>query len=459
MSEQFLALDITKLDRDPNQPRKTFDAEALRELSTSIKAQGIIQPIIVRENPKKAGHYFVVAGERRYRAAKKAKLSQVPVIVKSDSLAEVRSIQLTENFHREDLTLLEILKGVNEFIAESEKKVTNKMLADRFGQSSTYWSRIRKLDKAPEQVLEYVNSGKMTNINVISTFVSLYETDKTAFQDVWGDMVNDNITTNLEKYVASQLRMVKELKQFGFIKPEPNEHGVYSESLEGVTRLFFNEGRVRIVLNVLQTAQDKWATGHSLTVLDSGTGVGISDNSSYDSETKATVAMLELAGNFLVNTIKDDRRSIARGPLTKKAFNWVNDQLESCGAETRFEMPEAPAPLADNATQTETTEEAANPAADVTPVTEQENEQPAAAQDEKIAVLQESSDNVVSFESRKESLPGTVTFDVPNAIQEQVSRLCGYYYAVSNSMSEQDAIAQIEMMVTNLAGSSQRKVH
>ena len=97
-------IDIFLLDNDTNQPRKKFDEEKLKELAQSIKVHGIMQPIIVYRSE---GRYTIIAGERRFRAAKLAGLSKVPVIVKELEKREILELSLIENIQREDLNPIE----------------------------------------------------------------------------------------------------------------------------------------------------------------------------------------------------------------------------------------------------------------------------------------------------------------------------------------------------------------
>ena len=100
-------LPLSHLHANPSQPRQTFDAESLAELAASIREQGIIQPLLVRPLADRPGHYQIVAGERRWRAARQAGLGQVPVHVREMSDAEVMAAALIENLQREDLNPME----------------------------------------------------------------------------------------------------------------------------------------------------------------------------------------------------------------------------------------------------------------------------------------------------------------------------------------------------------------
>ena len=107
-------LDITMLDRNPEQARKTFDEDSLKEMANSMKLYGVLQPLLVTKLPN--GRYQIVAGERRYRAAMKANLTTVPAIIKDLPVEEIKAISLIENIQREDLNAIEAAEGIKELM-------------------------------------------------------------------------------------------------------------------------------------------------------------------------------------------------------------------------------------------------------------------------------------------------------------------------------------------------------
>lgn len=108
-------VDIQLIDINPNQPRKNFDAEKLRELADSIRQHGILQPLVLK--PVK-GRYLIIAGERRYRAARMAGVKQVPAVIKEVSEQELLQLSIIENIQREDLNPLEEAEGIAELMAQ-----------------------------------------------------------------------------------------------------------------------------------------------------------------------------------------------------------------------------------------------------------------------------------------------------------------------------------------------------
>ena len=121
---------IELVHANPNQPRKTFNEESLNELADSIKTHGILQPLVVT---KMGDYYRIVAGERRFRAAKKAGLTALPVIIKELSEKEVREIALVENLQREDLNPMEESEALYTLLTENN--LTQEALAQAIGKS------------------------------------------------------------------------------------------------------------------------------------------------------------------------------------------------------------------------------------------------------------------------------------------------------------------------------------
>ncbi len=122
---------LSDIEPNRNQPRKRFDKEKLDELAISIKEHGIISPLIVTELEK--GRYKIIAGERRWRAARIAGITEVPVIVKEYTDKEIMEIALIENLQREDLNIIEVAKGYKQLIEDFS--LTQEQLAERMGKS------------------------------------------------------------------------------------------------------------------------------------------------------------------------------------------------------------------------------------------------------------------------------------------------------------------------------------
>ena len=155
--EKVSKLKIIEVEPNRNQPRRNFDKAALEELAESIKVYGVIQPIIV---VKKDGYYEIVAGERRWRAAKKAGLTDIPCIVREDNERKNKEIALIENIQREDLNPIEKARGIKQLI--EDYGMTQAVLADTMGMNrSTITNSLRILNLDP-RVIELAMEGKLT---------------------------------------------------------------------------------------------------------------------------------------------------------------------------------------------------------------------------------------------------------------------------------------------------------
>lgn len=150
-------LPISEVKPNKGQPRKTFRPEELAELTDSIKQNGILQPLLVR---KKGSGYEIVAGERRYQAAKAAGLSEVPVVIREISDDEVFKLALIENLQRSDLSPLEEAQGYRQLI--KEKGLTQEELAKILSKSRSAITNTLRLLDLPEEVQGLVEEEKLT---------------------------------------------------------------------------------------------------------------------------------------------------------------------------------------------------------------------------------------------------------------------------------------------------------
>lgn len=153
-----LEIDIAKIKPNPNQPRKNFDPEALNELANSIRVHGIVQPIVV--NQQANGEYMIIAGERRWRAAKICGLSTVPAVIKNYTEKQIKEISIIENLQREDLNPIEAARAIKQLM--DEYGLTQEVVSDRIGKSrSNIANTLRLLTLYPE-VVEMVEQGKLS---------------------------------------------------------------------------------------------------------------------------------------------------------------------------------------------------------------------------------------------------------------------------------------------------------
>jgi ParB family chromosome partitioning protein len=155
--ESMATVDIDRIQPGRYQPRTKMDAESLNELAASIKAQGLMQPVLVR--PAGADRYELIAGERRWRAARIAGLAEVPVVVRDVPDQAALAMSLIENIQREDLNPLEEAQGVQRLV--SEFKLTHQEAADAIGRSRAATTNLLRLLNLPQSVQQLVLDGQL----------------------------------------------------------------------------------------------------------------------------------------------------------------------------------------------------------------------------------------------------------------------------------------------------------
>ena len=236
---------ISMIEPNREQPRKKFDEDALQELSESIKQYGILQPLLVSD---KKDYYEIVAGERRWRAAKMAGLKEVPVVVKEFSTQEIVEISLLENIQREDLNPVEEAMAYKRLIDEFHLKQDE--IAERVSKSRTAVTnsmRLLKLDSRVQQMMvdEMISAGHARAILAISDPEQQYN----AAMKVFDEKLSVRET---EKLVKSILTPTKKKP----VASNPTEDAIYEsleEKMKGITgtRVFIhrkknNKGKIEI---------------------------------------------------------------------------------------------------------------------------------------------------------------------------------------------------------------------
>lgn len=157
-NEKIVNIDISLIKPNENQPRKEFDEESLLELSQSIKTYGIIQPIIVR---KLGENYEIVAGERRWRASKKAGLKEIPCIIKDMKELDSIKIALIENLQRQDLNPIEEAEAFEELM--KNHRFTQEEVAKIVGKSRSYIANTIRLLKLDEKTMNHIEEGRISS--------------------------------------------------------------------------------------------------------------------------------------------------------------------------------------------------------------------------------------------------------------------------------------------------------
>jgi ParB family chromosome partitioning protein len=155
--ERVIRVPLDRIRPSPFQPRKEFAPEALQELTDSIRAQGIIQPLLVRE---RNGHYELIAGERRWRASQLVGLKDVPVIVREADDTAVLELALIENLQRENLNPLEEAQGYSELIQRFQLRQED--VAGKVGKSRAWVANALRLLKLPSDIQTYVRDGRLS---------------------------------------------------------------------------------------------------------------------------------------------------------------------------------------------------------------------------------------------------------------------------------------------------------
>lgn len=151
---------LGQLSPGPFQPRQHFDDEALEGLAASIREKGVLEPVLVRPTPGQEDKYQIIAGERRWRAAQRAQLHDIPVIVRGFSDLDAMEIALIENLHREDLTALEEAEAYSRLIDEFGH--TQERLAQAISKSRSHVANTLRLLGLPDSVKQRIRTGQLS---------------------------------------------------------------------------------------------------------------------------------------------------------------------------------------------------------------------------------------------------------------------------------------------------------
>ena len=204
-NDSIVEISLSELRANPYQPRKNFDEEALSELAASIKEHGVFQPIIVKKSVK---GYEIIAGERRFRAAKIAGLSTIPAIIKNFSDDEMMQIALLENLQRENLTAIEEAKAYKNII--ESMNITQDELAKKVGKSRSHITNILGLLKLPTSVQDMVlyNKLSMGHARVLSKL-----DDASKIEDLANKVVDEDISVRELESLVYDNPTTKQVKQ------------------------------------------------------------------------------------------------------------------------------------------------------------------------------------------------------------------------------------------------------
>ena len=223
--ETVVELKIVDVEPMKDQPRKVFDEEKLEELANSIKENGVIQPILVVKNDD---GYAIVAGERRWRAAKKAGLKKIPAIIKNYDESKKKQVALIENIQREDLNIVEVAHAIKELM--EIENCSQSEVAKVTGKNISTISNIVRLLKLPDEILQYVLDVKLVE-GQARALLALYS--KKRQLEIANKAIEKKLTVrDVEKLVYGSEEYVR--------KPEKKEpKSVYYKNLEGKLKDYF----------------------------------------------------------------------------------------------------------------------------------------------------------------------------------------------------------------------------
>ncbi|MBT8412210.1 MAG: ParB/RepB/Spo0J family partition protein [Octadecabacter sp.] len=220
---------IDQVYPNPDQPRRTFDEDALSDLASSIAEKGVIQPLIVRERQTEKGRFEIVAGERRWRAAQRAQLHEVPVIIREFDDVEVLEVAIIENIQRADLNPVDEASGYKQLMEKFGR--TQEEMGKALGKSRSHIANSVRLLTLPTSVQAYLEAGKLSAgharalighpdveqlaATIIKKGLSVRDTERLAKKDKTSQpqrrertiTEKDADTVQIEKDLAAQLGM------------------------------------------------------------------------------------------------------------------------------------------------------------------------------------------------------------------------------------------------------------
>ena len=221
--EQVVELEISEIRPNPYQPRKTFNEEALEELAKSIKKSGVFQPIIVRKSSVKG--YEIIAGERRYRASKLAKKTEIPAIIREFNEEQMMEVAVLENLQREDLTPLEEAEAYNTLM--EKLNLTQTQVSERLGKSRPYIANYLRLLGLPGKVKLMLQDGSLS-MGQARTLLAVKDEQKLI--ELAEKTVKESLTVRQLEQLVAQINGKKPKKT----KKKPNQYEPYIKQTENL---------------------------------------------------------------------------------------------------------------------------------------------------------------------------------------------------------------------------------
>ena len=213
--EELKIIQLSEIQKNPYQPRKDFSEEKIQELAQSIKENGLIQPIIVRQSPVIG--YEILAGERRYRASIVAGLSEVPVIVKNLSDQDMMVHSIIENLQREDLNPIDEAKAYQSLI---DKGFTHAEIAEKMGKSRPYITNLVRLLNLSPSILKEVESGRLSQAHA-RLLINLSKKDQ---ENLLKRIQEEDLSVRQVERLLQEKKQEKKIREkYFFIKEEEDK--------------------------------------------------------------------------------------------------------------------------------------------------------------------------------------------------------------------------------------------
>ena len=225
--DSITTISLSDIEPRKDQPRKQFDDESLQLLADSIAIHGVLQPIIVRENSLYPDTYEIIAGERRWRAARMAGLSEIPVVIVDGDDLKIAQISLVENVQRENLNPVEEAFAYQALIEKFG--LTQEQLSKEVGRSRSAIANMLRLTDLPDEVLELLRDGKISNGHA-RALLSLEKDEQ--MTSLANRIVNEDLSVRRVEEIVKKILVQKDLDQ---LKETPNEslqRRVYIRDLE-----------------------------------------------------------------------------------------------------------------------------------------------------------------------------------------------------------------------------------
>ncbi|MFS4465362.1 ParB/RepB/Spo0J family partition protein [Staphylococcus haemolyticus] len=214
-NEQIQKIDLSKIKANPYQPRKTFDDDRLSDLATSIQTHGVLQPIVLRQTVQ---GYYIVVGERRFRASQLAGLNEIPAIIKELSDSDMMELAIIENLQREDLNAIEEAESYQRLM--NDLGLTQQKVAERLGKSRPYIANMLRLLNLPKDISNQVKEGALSSAHG-RTLLGIK--DVTMMKKISQQAIRENWSVRYLEQVVNELQdggQSKKSKATAQIKPK-----------------------------------------------------------------------------------------------------------------------------------------------------------------------------------------------------------------------------------------------